>query len=206
MLNPADIESRDFLVVVHGYHKSEVRAFLAEVAAAHAEVLAQLESEPVADDDFDSLGTGVANILKAARASAAEITGAAEALRSEAAEIRAQSAVDADHLRAEAAAIRADAAREADDLRSEAAIILEDARARADRLEMEATTRARRIEIEAEASVRNRLDAVREREVAIRDRLLELGEELRMAQLTLDGEETVDVRDHIGDTVTADAQ
>jgi DivIVA domain-containing protein len=205
VLHPADIEEQDFLVVVHGYHKGEVRAFLEKVAAVHTELLARLEDAPPPADDFESVGASVTNILKAAKESAAEMTAEAERLRAEVQTARADADRDADRLRAKAEAILADAHAGADRLRAEADAILADARGGAERIERDAIDRARAIGVEAEARVRNRLDEVQDREAAIRTRLDEVGEELRLARLTLDGG-TLDLRDHVEAGVEAGAE
>jgi DivIVA domain-containing protein len=42
-MDPEDIESRDFFVGLRGYDRGEVQEFLAEVAAEHRAVLAELD-------------------------------------------------------------------------------------------------------------------------------------------------------------------
>lgn len=212
MLRPADIEDRDFLVVVHGYHKGEVRDFLATIAAEYADLLGRAET-PVADagtdDDFESMGSQIAGVLRAAKEAAAAITTEAEAhdrqLREQAETTRAEAERAAEEVLAAAESIRADAAREADELRAAAESALAEARRQADelrseaesafaearetarRLEQESDERARAHQIEAEAAVRTRLDALAVQESAIRDRLEELGDALRRATAVLDG-------------------
>lgn len=212
MLRPADIEDRDFLVVVHGYHKGEVRDFLATIAADYADLLATAEA-PVAaageDDDFESMGSQIAGVLRAAKEAAAAITTeaeeharhcteqaettradaerAAEEIMAAAESIKADAAREANELRAAAEAALADARRQADALRSEAESALAGARETARHLEQEAAERAHAHQIEAEAGVRTRLDALAVQEGAIRDRLEELGDAVRSATAVLEG-------------------
>jgi DivIVA domain-containing protein len=211
MLRPADIEDRDFLVVVHGYHKGEVRDFLATIAAEYADLLTKAEApaNDAGDDDFESMGSQIAGVLRAAKEAAAtmtteaeehvrHVTAQAETTRAEAERaaeevmaaaesIRAEATREADELRTAAEAALADARRQAADLRAEAEATLADARETARRLEQEAHERARAHEIEAEAGVRTRLDALQSHEGAIRGRLEELGDALRNAAAVLDG-------------------
>src|SRR5688572_31352156 len=107
MMRPEEIQNHDFLVGLRGYDKDEVRAFLAEVAAEHAALLAAVEqgrtdaaaappapapAQAPAEDDFESIGAGVAAILRTAKEQAGQITGDAQAraaaLREEAETLR----------------------------------------------------------------------------------------------------------------------
>ena len=71
-MRPEDITNRDFMVGLRGYDRDEVRSFLDEVAHEFAVLLGTIESsapaEPAerATDEFESLGAGVAAILRAA--------------------------------------------------------------------------------------------------------------------------------------------
>jgi DivIVA domain-containing protein len=215
-MRPDEIQSRDFLVGLRGYDKDEVRAFLDEVASEHAAVLAELEEarimpapEPVTvtvTDDLDSLGIGVAAILRTARESAAELTGTAE---QQAAALRDEAEQHAANLRSEADAhatrVREDAERRAADLREETEAWATALREEAERVLAEATERARQLEIETEARVNNRIDDATRREAAIRTRLSEAYDELQLALSVLDDTPvSVDVRDDATDMVEAE--
>jgi DivIVA domain-containing protein len=183
MLRPADIADRDFLVVVHGYHKGEVREFLAEISQAYASLTERLEQaseqEAPARDDFEDMGAEIASVLRAAKEAAAAMT------------------ADADAKLSEAEALLADARREADELLAQATAALGQAQESARRAEQEAQERSQQIvreaeeqahahRIEAEAGVRARLDAIRHHEREIRDRLEHLGDAVRDATVRLD--------------------
>ena len=173
MLNPSEIEQRDFLVVVHGYHKAEVREFLAEVATQQAALqteIDRLNARPEVDE-FSALGSSVAGVIRAAHDAAAEVVAAA---RAEAERIR-------DGAVAEAEALRAEAIKVAAEHRSTAELALAVARAEAERLEQEATERALELEIETEERLRNRFESVQRREAAIRTQLTVVADELRLA-------------------------
>jgi DivIVA domain-containing protein len=184
-MRPDEILHRDFLVGLRGYDKDEVRGFLADVAAEHAELLAELEaarSGPAptadltvadgtapADDDFANLGASVAAILRTAKASAAEITEAAEAraaqTRDEIEDLRYRAVVEADELRATA-------------------------RTAVDEAQAEAT----RILREAEARVANLEEDAAQRRSDIRTRLQEASEELQLVLMALDAGQAIDLR------------
>lgn len=208
MLTPADIESRDFPVTIDGYHRGEVRAFLAAVAESHGQALRQATPHNPDDPDaFEHLGTEIAAVLRAAKEAAAALTAeGAERLRAandEATEVLAAAARDADELLAaaeairiesvdEAAALRAQATatleaaqRDADSARVEAERILEDARSMARHI-TEETERQRH---EVETATRDRLSSLAKHEAAIRDRLWQLNESVRSAgSLLADGD------------------
>ena len=184
MLRPADIADRDFLVVVHGYHKGEVREFLTEIARSYASLTERLEQaseqEAPARDDFEDMGAEIASVLRAAKEAAAAMT------------------ADADAKLVEADALLTEARREADELVTQAAAALSEAHDAARTIEQEAEERSHRVvreaeerahahRIEAEAGVRARLDAIRHHEQAIRDRLEQLGAAVLEATGSLDG-------------------
>ena len=182
MLRPADIADRDFLVVVHGYHKGEVHDFLAQVAGAYADLLEQVAARDseVDRDDFESMGSEIASVLRAAKEAAAGMT------------------TDADAKLVEAEALLADARREADELVAQAAAALSEARDTAGKIERDAEERSRQLvqeaeeratahRIEAEAGVRSRLDAIHRHEQAIRERLQHLSDAVLEATGSLDG-------------------
>lgn len=194
-MRPEDIQDRDFLVGLRGYDKDEVRAFLAEVAAEHASLLAELEqarstpnapappaamAPPQAEvsDDFDNLGSSVAAIVRAAKESATEITAEADArasqLLEEADTIRREAQESSEELRRRARA-------EADELRRAAETVLDEAQGRADAVVREAGERAREIELQHEAKLNSRSEEVARREAAARVRLAEAAEELELA-------------------------
>lgn len=186
-MRPEDIQGRDFLVGLRGYDKEEVRSFLAEVATAHAAALSELSAArdlpapapaPVRDD-FENLGASVAAILRAAKESAAEITGEAEG---KATEIREGAARYAETVR-----------RQADEAGASVQESIDTARAQADQIVREATERARQAELEHTARVANQLDEARRREAAMRARLHEAAEEVQLALVALGDE--VDLRD-----------
>ena len=195
-MRPEDIQNQDFLVGLRGYDKDEVRAFLAQVAAEHASLQAELEqarsakgaeapraataAPPRAEitDDFENLGASVAAIVRAAKESAIEITAEAEAraeaLREEADAIRREAQESSAEMRRRASA-------EADDLRSAAQRAVDEARAQAEAVVRESTDRVRQIELEHEARMNNRAEEVARREAATRARLNEAAEELELA-------------------------
>ena len=193
-MRPEDIQNRDFLVGLRGYDKDEVRAFLAEVAAEHASLLAAVESGPTsaavaapapsapANDDFESLGAGVAAILRTAKEQAAEITNDAQtraaAARDEAESIRQRATESAEALREQVDA-------EVQGLRQRAEQQVADARAEAERIVREATDRVRQIEVEHEARMNNRVEEITRREAATRARLVEAADELQLALVAL---------------------
>jgi DivIVA domain-containing protein len=188
MLRPADIADRDFLVVVHGYHKGEVHDFLAQVAGAYADLLDQVQQQDVdtGRDDFESMGVEIASVLRAAKEAAAAMT------------------ADADAKLAEADALLAEARRETDELRANAQTALAEAREDAARLQHEAEERANQIRreaeehahahrIEAEAGVRARLDVLGQHEQVIRSHVERLGDAVREATGSFDGPGAVDL-------------
>jgi DivIVA domain-containing protein len=207
MLSPADIEARDFLVVVHGYHKGEVREFLSEIAASYAD-LTSAATASERTDDFESMGSEIASVLRAAKEAAAVLTSdaeerlrtataeadeklasasrEAEALLATAESIRAESARDAQQLRANADIVVADARREADTVRAEADRIIAEAHEAARRIEDEARERAEAHHRGVEASIHERLAELGEHEATIRDRLLDLSAAVRAAGGVLD--------------------
>ncbi|MEN3272644.1 MAG: DivIVA protein [Actinomycetota bacterium] len=208
MFTPSDIEARDFPVTIDGYHRGEVRAFLAAVAECHAEALRRAQAfDPDSPDAFAHVGAEIADVLRAAKEAAATMTAeGAERLRvanDEATEVLAAAARDADELLTaaesirvesvdEAAVLRAQATatveaaqRDADAARVEAERILEDARSMARHI-TEETERQRN---EVEAATRDRLSSLATHEATIRDRLWQLNESVRTAgALLADGE------------------
>jgi len=82
-MQPEDIESKEFLVVLRGYDKEQVRAFLTEVAAEFRKVSTTGERPTLADDADPA---EIANAMRAIVAEAVNIRAEAER---EAAEIRA---------------------------------------------------------------------------------------------------------------------
>ena len=178
-MQPEEIHHRDFLVGLRGYDKDEVRSFLADVAAEHAGVLRELEqlremvaAQPAAAtirDDFEDLGASVASILRAAKESAAELTGEAE--------------------------------QHAASIRSEAAAIREGAIAEGERIIAAARDRAAAMEAEIEERVEARVREATDHAAALKQRLLEAGDELSNALEALGAEgETVDLREGLGRT------
>jgi cell division initiation protein len=160
-MKPEDIHGRDFLVGLRGYDKEEVRSFLAEVAAEHAALLAEVgrakaAPQAPAHDDFENLGASVASILRAAKESASEIT--------------------------------ADAEQHAAAIRSEAEGIRERAIAESDRIMTEARERAAAMESELEQQVAQGIQEASERASSLRARLLEAGDELQLALHALGGD------------------
>lgn len=197
-MRPEDIQNHDFLVGLRGYDKDEVRTFLAEVAAEHAALLAAVEQSrassvavapPANDDDFESLGAGVAAILRTAKEQAGEITNDAQtraaALSEEAESIRreAKESAQALHQRIND---------EAEGLRQQAEQHVADARAEAERIVREATDRVRHIEVEHEARMNNRTEEITRREAATRARLVEAADELQLALVALNDGESVE--------------
>lgn len=208
-----DIQNRDFLVGMRGYDRDDVRSFLAEVAADHAALQAELEARvlpsieapaPPARDDFENLGAGVAAILRAAKESATDVTDEADVraleLREAADTYAASLRQQADELRAAAQGTAAEtkqrAAQQADELRAAAQASLDGAHAEAESILLDATERARSIEIETEARLRNKVEAIitdadsrisaaRELESILRDRLQQANEELQLALMAL---------------------
>jgi DivIVA domain-containing protein len=194
-MRPDEILHRDFLVGLRGYDKDEVRSFLADVAAEHANLLAELDAvrsgapapaapAPAAkaedEDDFENLGASVAAILKTAKASAAEMTQAAEARAAQ--------------TREEIEDLRYRAVVEADELKAAAKATLDEAKAEAARIVQDAKDRARPAEAEAEARIANRAEDAGRREAGIRTRLQEAADELQLALVALDGNGAADVR------------
>lgn len=186
-MRPADIQGRDFLVGLRGYDRDEVRDFLAQVAAEHAAVLAELDearhrSAPVAapapteaPDEFENLGASVAAILRAAKDSASALAAEAEQAAEQ---------------------VRDEAERHASAVRAQAEDALEQAKAEAERLVREATERARALEVEADARLRDRTESMLadaearaaeagRREAALRTRLQEAADEVSLALLAL---------------------
>lgn len=208
-MKPEDIQGRDFLVGLRGYDKDEVREFLTEVASEHAALLSevdQLRHAPAsaAPDDFETLGASVAAILRSAKESASEITGAADVAAAQvrdeaesyAASLRQQAEEERANADAAAQDLRAQASAEAEERRRSAQVALEEARAEAERIVREATERANTLGIEAEARIRNQTEsmlaeaAARAAEVArheemLRQRLLEAADEVGLALLAL---------------------
>lgn len=227
-MKPEDIQDRDFMVGLRGYDKDEVRSFLAEIAANHAQVLAELDESRTlgaveapgaaaapARDDFENLGASVAAILRAAKDSAGEISSEAD-LR--ATEVREDADRYAANLREQADAIRSNAAQGADSVRVAAAAqaqqqreaaqaSLDEAHDQAERILKNASDRANALEIETEARLRNRVDAMvaeadrriadaQEKEDSLRSRLLDTNDELQLALMAL-GESAVAVVDAV---------
>jgi DivIVA domain-containing protein len=215
-MRPEDIQHRDFLVGMRGYDKDDVRSFLAEIAAEHGALQAELEAArsvaaaplPVAatpeQDDFENLGASVAAILRAAKGSAAEVTQDAEAqaqaVREEADTYAASLRQQADNIRSAAsdaaADTRARAEAMADELRAAAQASLDEAHAEAERILRDASDKARGIEIETEARLRNKVEALladaegrineaQAREATLRSRLQDANEELQLALMAL---------------------
>ena len=195
MMRPEEIQNHDFLVGLRGYDKDEVRAFLAEVAAEHAALLAAVEqgrteaaAPPApapaapAEDDFESIGAGVAAILRTAKEQAAQITGDAQsraaALRDEAEKVRHDAQESAQALREKAQA-------DVDGLRQQAQHRMAEAQAEAERIVREASERVRQIEVEHEARMKTKAEEVARREEATRQRMLEAADELQLALVAL---------------------
>lgn len=198
-MRPEDILNHDFLVGLRGYDKDEVRAFLAEVAAEHAALLAVAARAPapttttMMGDNFENLGAGVAAILRTAQESANEITNEAES--------RARAMLeDAERVRSQAEgsvqAMREKVAADAEGLRQQAQQQVAEARAEADRLISAATERARQIEVEHEARMNEKAEEITRREGAIRQRLLEAADELQLALVALSGGSSLAGTDH----------
>jgi DivIVA domain-containing protein len=82
-MQPEDIESKEFLVVLRGYDKDQVREFLAQVAAAFRKVSTGAEHAAV---DDDAVPAEIASVMRAVVAEAVNIRAEAER---DAAEIRA---------------------------------------------------------------------------------------------------------------------
>lgn len=205
-MRPEEIQNHDFLVGLRGYDKDEVRAFLTEVAAEQERLLVALEQSQAqaaqapaapaaqgADEDFESLGAGVAAILRTAKEQAGQITGDAQAraaaMQEEAESIRREAKESAASLReqvsAETEALRERVTGEADQLRQQAEQHVADARAEADRIVREATDRVRQIEIEHDARMNNKAEEIARREEAARQRLLEAADEVQLALVAL---------------------
>lgn len=177
-MNPEEIQGREFPVGLRGYDTLEVQAFLAEVALEHEALQREIdELRSRADaagapgealDDFESLGSSVAAVLRAAKESAADITASADraasqvrteaehyagALRQQAEETLAAANESAETLRLRVAS-------ETEELRRAATIALADARSEAERIAREANEKATALAIEVEARVRNETDAM----------------------------------------------
>ena len=193
MMRPEDIQNHDFLVGLRGYDKDEVRAFLTEVAAEHERLLTALEQgqgqavAPAAEagggeDDFESIGAGVAAILRTAKEQAGQITGDAQAraaaMRDEAESIRREAKESAKELRDRITG-------EAEQLRQQAQQHVDDAKAEAERIVREATDRVRQIEVEHDARMNNKAEEIARREAATRQRLVEAADELQLALVAL---------------------
>jgi DivIVA domain-containing protein len=215
-MKPEEIQNREFLVGLRGYDKDEVQSFLSEVALEYEALQREndeLRSSPqvatsgsagAAVDEFESLGSSVAAILRAAKESASQITAGADdaalqvrdeaehysvSLRQQAEETLAAANETAESLRHRVSV-------ETEEMRRAAAVALADARAEADRILREANERAGALAIEAEARIRNqteamfaeaeaRVDDARRREQQLRVRLRDAADELSLAILAL---------------------
>lgn len=164
MLSPDDITARDFGREVHGYEVNAVRSYLAEIAAAHAALQAELEvarrAPAPGGDPFADMGASVAAVLRAAKESADQVLSAATG---EAATVRADADRYSDGLRQEADELRV-AAQQAHDL----------ARAQSDRMMLEARERAEQVDAQTA-----------ERVARVRVSLMEANEEMQLAVLAL---------------------
>lgn len=183
---------RDFMVGLRGYDKDEVRAVLEEVAKDHAALLAQLDEASTAPtpppdrgprDDFEELGAGIAAILRAAKGSAAEITGEAE---SNAATIRVDAEQYAETVRGEANQERERVTESARQEHQQAVEAAQQARAEGEQILAEAREHARAVLAEAEERVAAGLDEARQREADARGRLTEATDALNLALKALD--------------------
>ena len=217
-MTPEEIQSREFLVGLRGYDKDEVQTFLAEVALEY-EALQRQNDElrssggiaPGLDEDvdeFESLGSSVAAILRAAKESAGEITSSADEAALKVRE-EAESYATTLHQQAEEAltaatesaeALRHRVAAETEEMRRAASVALADARAEADRILREANERAGSLATEAEERIRNktrsmlaeaesRVEEARRREQLLRARLRDAADELSLAILALGEDE-----------------
>jgi DivIVA domain-containing protein len=158
-MHPDDITNRDFFVGLRGYDKHEVDRFLADVAAAHGELLTELDElrEELAQandrtmavpivgvaapvDEIQELGDAVVSILQSARDTAVEITRKAqaeadfllEAARTEAERVRSDVMGDALEAKEQAERIAAEAKAAATKAREQADIYAESRRGVAD--------------------------------------------------------------------------
>src|SRR5579864_1891562 len=101
-LSPEDIESKRFMPDIRGYDRTEVDAFLGEVAAHYRDLERRLKDAQDAlqragrdGDRFENLGEDVASVLRAATDEADRLKASA---REEAAEVLAQAAAEARRL------------------------------------------------------------------------------------------------------------
>jgi DivIVA domain-containing protein len=144
-LSARDIERAEFTVVLRGYDRDEVEAFLRQVAEDHGRLTEALESsERHAEKPYESLGADMGELLQHARDSADDLRRRAE---EDAKGVRQEAKKDA-------ASIREQAEHEADEIRKAADY---DASQRI----QEAERRVRRL-MEAEAEARHRLHEVRD--------------------------------------------
>ena len=219
-MTPEEIQGREFLVGLRGYDKDEVQRFLADVALEY-EALQRQNDElrsgsgmPDPDssiDEFESLGSSVAAILRAAKESASEITAnadrAALQVREDAEQYAALLHQQADQALAaageQAETLRHRVANETEEMRRAASVALAEARAEADRILREANERVGALAVEAEERARNEAKAMidaakahteeaRRKERALRTRLQEAADELGLAILALGEQDDAD--------------
>jgi DivIVA domain-containing protein len=141
-LTPDDIRTRQFQVGIRGFDSTEVRSFLAEVAAALDDERDRADRLPPPDKLHGYVGDTVASVLRAADAASQEIIHQAER---QAAEIHAQATAQARELwdqaeqqvsetLGEAVATRHEEIQKLADAREQHAATLEDLRFREQRL------------------------------------------------------------------------
>jgi DivIVA domain-containing protein len=216
MLTPEEIERREFVTALHGYAKADVRAFLEEVAVQIGE-LVQNPPAPIEDlDEFESMGSQIAGVLRAAKDAAAALNAEAderlrtaieqaderlatasrdaEELLAAAESIRTEAIDEAAQLRAEAERTLADAQRDSAAMRADAEQILASARQQAGHIQREAAERAEHELADARAGVQERLARLAGHEAAIRDRLLELADAVQDAHTVL----STNAPEHVG--------
>ena len=156
-ITPEDIEGQDFERARKGYEPTAVRNYLSQVsrvirdlqgelAEAKRQVAAAEQAQPAADatveaDQFGALGDRVAEMLRLAQESGAEIRSAAEA---KADELLGRARGDADAMTTEAQALLESSRNEADTL-------LGDTKAQADTLKVESRLEAESMLSKAEA-------------------------------------------------------
>jgi DivIVA domain-containing protein len=151
-MHPDDITNRDFFVGLRGYDKGEVDRFLADVAAAHADTLAELEElraelaaandrtmavpvvempspEQASVDEIEQLGSAVVAVLQSARDTAAEILRKA---RDEADFALEAARAEAEQIRQEVSGSALQAKDEAERIAAEAQVAARNAREQAD--------------------------------------------------------------------------
>ncbi|MGI9121246.1 MAG: DivIVA domain-containing protein [Acidimicrobiales bacterium] len=210
-LSPEEIRSKDFLIALRGYDKHEVETFLHTVASELSQMMEELvlarteggQAPANNADAFSDLGDQVANIMRTAADSAAQLRSETE---QQAAAIRASALEEAGHAAAEArleldaaSRLRAEAEQQAEQLRAsqqEVAGIKNEARSElesaielrasveseATELRESATRQAQELRAEAERTAAQLLDSAKQDIEQAMAQVLQGCERLRLAQ------------------------